>query len=75
LDLFLLSRRQDLKRHKRSKTTFSRDAGALFLNAKAANKIAPKTVEIMAKELGKDKSWINEQIKEFNETAKNYLLF
>jgi glycerol-3-phosphate dehydrogenase len=53
----------------------ARRTRALFLNAKAAIKIAPKAAEIMAQELGKDKIWIEKQIKEFNETAKNYLLF
>jgi len=47
---------------------------ALFLNARAAIKIAPRTAEIMARELGKDKDWIDDQIKNFNELAKGCLL-
>ena len=51
----------------------ARRTRALFLNAKAAIEIAPRTAAIMARELGKDKDWIDEQIKDFNALAKNYL--
>ncbi|HLM60275.1 MAG TPA: glycerol-3-phosphate dehydrogenase C-terminal domain-containing protein, partial [Pyrinomonadaceae bacterium] len=53
----------------------ARRTRALFLNAKAAIEVAPQAAEIMARELGKDKVWVENQIKQFNETAKNYLLF
>ena len=53
----------------------ARRTRALFLNAKAAIEIAPRTAEIMAREMGKDEAWISNQIEEFNNTAKNYLLF
>ena len=53
----------------------ARRTRALFLDATAAIEIAPQAAEIMAQELGKDKIWIENQVKEFNETAKNYLLF
>ncbi len=52
----------------------ARRTRALFLNARAAIEIAPKTAEIMAEELGKNKDWIRIQIREFEETAGNYLL-
>ena len=45
----------------------------LFLNAKAAIAVAPKVAEIMAHELGKDKTWQTEQVQNFNQTAINYL--
>lgn len=45
----------------------------LFLNAKAAIEIAPKVAEIMKQELGKNKAWQTEQVKNFSEVAKNYL--
>jgi glycerol-3-phosphate dehydrogenase len=51
----------------------ARRTRALFLNARATIEIAPRTAEIMARELGKDKDWIDEQIKDFNALAKNYL--
>jgi glycerol-3-phosphate dehydrogenase len=46
----------------------------LFLNAKAAIEIAPKIAGIMAQELGKDEIWEAEQLQNFNQTAKNYLI-
>ncbi len=45
----------------------------LFLDARAAIKIAPKVASIMAKELSKDKDWENNQILEFTELAKRYI--
>ncbi|HEX8737422.1 MAG TPA: glycerol-3-phosphate dehydrogenase/oxidase [Pyrinomonadaceae bacterium] len=52
----------------------ARRTRALFLNARAAIEIAPKVTEIMARELEKDKDWIEKQIGEFNETAEKYLI-
>lgn len=46
----------------------------LFLNAKVALEIAPKIAEIMAKELGKNKTWKTEQVKAFQQIAENYLV-
>ncbi len=46
----------------------------LFLDARAAIKVAPEVAMILGKQLNKDENWINNQIKEFNELAKNYLL-
>jgi len=45
---------------------------ALFLDARVAIEIAPRVAEIMARELGKNKIWIDGQIGRFNEIAKNY---
>jgi glycerol-3-phosphate dehydrogenase len=53
----------------------ARRTRALFLNARAAMEIAPQVAGIMARESGKDKIWIDEQIRDFNEIAKNYLPF
>ena len=52
----------------------ARRTRALFLNAKAAIEIAPAVAEIMANELGKDKDWISNQLREFAETAQAYLI-
>lgn len=52
----------------------ARRTRALFLDAKAAIEIAPKVAQIMADELRQDKHWIDVQIREFNDVAKNYLL-
>jgi len=46
----------------------------LFLDARAAIKIAPKVASIMATEMQKDKNWENKQIKEFTELAHGYML-
>ncbi|MCD9186667.1 MAG: glycerol-3-phosphate dehydrogenase/oxidase [Pyrinomonadaceae bacterium] len=53
----------------------ARRTRALFLNAKAAIEIAPKIAEIMMQESEREDAqfWIDEQIKQFNETARNYL--
>jgi glycerol-3-phosphate dehydrogenase len=50
----------------------ARRTRVLFLNAKAAIEIAPHVAEIMAAELGKDEVWIDGQIENFTELAKNY---
>jgi glycerol-3-phosphate dehydrogenase len=51
----------------------SRRTRALLLDAKAAIESAPSVAALMAKETGKDESWIKNQIDIFNSVAKNYL--
>lgn len=53
----------------------ARRTRTLFLNARAAIEIAPKVAEIMAQELKREdsESWIAEQLKNFYQTAQNYL--
>ncbi len=46
----------------------------LFLDARAAIEAAPIVAKIMAKELGKKRSWQRKQIEEFIELAEGYLL-
>lgn len=52
----------------------ARRVRALFLDAKAAIEIAPLVASILAKELGKDKLWQQQQIKEFTTIANHYVL-
>lgn len=53
----------------------SRRTRALLLNARAAERAAPVTAQIMADELGRDKVWADEQVRTFCELASNsYLL-
>lgn len=52
----------------------SRRVRALFLDARAAEEMAPEVVEIMAAELGKDDNWIREQLMEFTKLVKGYYL-
>lgn len=46
----------------------------LFLDAKAAVAAAPAVAQLMAKEMGKDEAWEQQQVKEFNDVAENYIL-
>jgi len=52
----------------------ARRTRALFLNAKAAIEMAPKTAGIMARELKKDEIWQAQQVEAFTRTAQNYLV-
>ncbi|MCB0746151.1 MAG: glycerol-3-phosphate dehydrogenase/oxidase [Ignavibacteriales bacterium] len=52
----------------------SRRTRILLMDAKASMESAPKVAKIMAKELGQDNVWVENQINEFNEIAKNYIL-
>jgi len=46
----------------------------LFLDARAALKVAPKVASVLAMELGKDKTWEQEQVADFNQLARGYIL-
>lgn len=52
----------------------ARRTRALFLDARESVRIAPKVAELIAKELGYGKEWINNQIAEFTKLADNYIL-
>jgi glycerol-3-phosphate dehydrogenase len=53
----------------------SRRTRALLLNARAAVRAAPVTAQVLATELGRDKTWADEQIRTFGELARNsYML-
>jgi len=51
----------------------ARRTRALFLDARAAIECAPVVAELMAKEMGKDHRWIQNEIDNFNSVATNYL--
>jgi glycerol-3-phosphate dehydrogenase len=51
----------------------ARRTRALFLDARAALRIAPQAAASMAKELGRDRTWATAQIASFEQVAKNYL--
>ena len=44
----------------------------LFVDAREAQKAAPRVAEILAQELGRDKAWEEAQVKEFVELASHY---
>ena len=52
----------------------ARRTRALFLNAKAAIRMAPRVAALLAQELGKDKTWQVDQVEEFNQVAQGYLV-
>src|SRR5882757_2117748 len=52
----------------------ARRTRALFLNAKAAIRMAPRVAGILAKELGKDGAWQTAQIQMFNQVAGGYVV-
>ena len=47
---------------------------ALFLNAKASVRMAPKVAQLMAIELNKDANWIDSEIRNFNKVATTFSL-
>ncbi|HEY2081546.1 MAG TPA: glycerol-3-phosphate dehydrogenase/oxidase [Verrucomicrobiae bacterium] len=51
----------------------ARRTRALFLNAKAAIRMAPRVAEILARELGRDEKWQARQIEAFNQIARGFL--
>jgi glycerol-3-phosphate dehydrogenase len=52
----------------------SRRVRCLLLDAKESVLMAPKVSEIMARELGRDGTWAKDQVTEFENIAKNYIL-
>ena len=52
----------------------ARRTRALFLNARAALRMAPRVADLMAGELGRDAAWKSGQLAAFSEMAKGYLL-
>ena len=51
----------------------SRRIRCILLDAREAMRIAPEVAAIIAKELGKDKAWEQQQVTEFIELAENYV--
>jgi glycerol-3-phosphate dehydrogenase len=63
-------------RHEQARTledVLSRRTRALLLDARAAIEAAPAVAAVLAKELGRDKAWESEQVKEFTVLAGGYL--
>ena len=52
----------------------ARRTRCLFLDAYETENLAPKIVKIIAQELGKDKFWIDGELKKFKSLLKNYQL-
>jgi len=52
----------------------ARRTRALFLNAQAASAMAPPVAALMARELHRDETWQSQQVRDFQELARNYQL-
>ena len=52
----------------------ARRTRCLFLDAKETLRIAPKVCQIMATALKKNDKWVDDELKKFNQTTKNYIL-
>jgi len=50
----------------------ARRTRALFLNSKAAVRMAPRVAALLAQELGHDKTWQVDQVEKFNQVAAGY---
>lgn len=46
----------------------------LFVDAREAQKVAPRVAQIMAQELGKDQAWIDTQVTAFKSVSDNYIV-
>ena len=51
----------------------ARRTRALFLNARVSSEVAPEVARLMAKELGLDVKWQEEQVTLYNKLISNYL--
>jgi glycerol-3-phosphate dehydrogenase len=64
-------------RHEMARTIedfLSRRTRALLLDARASLEMAPKVAELMAQELGRDKTWKDNQVSAYKKLTKGYLL-
>jgi glycerol-3-phosphate dehydrogenase len=64
-------------RHEMARTVedvLARRCRALFLNARAALRMAPAAAALMAVELGKDEAWQKAQVEEFTGLGRQYML-
>ena len=62
-------------RHEMARTVedvLARRTRALFLNARAAIRMAPRVAGLMARELDRDCAWQTRQVESFGEVARNY---
>jgi len=64
-------------RHELARTVedvLARRTRALFLNAQAAIRMAPRVAQLMARELGQSAEWEAGQLLSFHRTAQNYVV-
>ena len=58
----------------RIEDVLARRTRALFLDARASREMAPAVAAIMAEEMGYDKEWELQQVREYNELVENYIV-
>ncbi|AYA36513.1 glycerol-3-phosphate dehydrogenase/oxidase [Hymenobacter oligotrophus] len=64
-------------RHEMARTVedvLARRLRVLFLDARAAQRMAPRVAALLAQELGRPEAWQREQVASFTELAQGYLL-
>ena len=64
-------------RHEMARTVedvLARRLRALFLNARAAMRMAPEVARLLARELRQDETWQRMQVDRFNLVAARYLI-
>lgn len=64
-------------RHEMARTVddvLARRTRMLFLDARAALAAAPEAARLLAAELGRDRAWQDEQVREFTEIAGHYIV-
>lgn len=52
----------------------ARRTRALFLNTRAARRMAPRVATLLARELGRDETWQAGQVASFNQVADGYMI-
>jgi glycerol-3-phosphate dehydrogenase len=52
----------------------ARRVRVLYLDARQSIALAPKVAEVMAAELDRDKNWVRQQVDEYTEMAKGYVM-
>ncbi|MGV3531815.1 MAG: glycerol-3-phosphate dehydrogenase C-terminal domain-containing protein, partial [Chthoniobacteraceae bacterium] len=64
-------------RHEMARTVedvLARRSRALFLDARPSIEAAPQVARLLAGELGRDQSWITDQVRIYTELARGYVL-
>ena len=59
---------------RRLEDVLARRTRALFLDARAALRMAPEVAALMAEELGRDQAWVDAEVARFRELAAGYIV-
>ena len=64
-------------RHEMAQTlddVLARRVRLLYIDAREALRVAPEVAKIMAAEMHKPLSWVDQEVERFKEIAKNYIV-